>query len=135
MHVNGIQRIYDTTDNGHYLELSYVKVGDDGYGLLHTNTVTGIKIDTAVYIASSVGIGTEPPSCKLDVAGSINVSTGYVYGVNGTQVVSSRKTGWGAPTGTATRTTFATNSVTLSGLAERVKALIDDLTTHGLIGS
>jgi hypothetical protein len=44
-------------------------------------------------------------------------------------------TGWGAPTGTATRTTFATGSVTLPQLAERVKALIDDLTTKGVIGA
>lgn len=44
-------------------------------------------------------------------------------------------TGWGAPTGTATRTTYATGSVTLPQLAERVKALIDDLTTKGVIGA
>lgn len=44
-------------------------------------------------------------------------------------------TGWAAATGTATRTTFATGSVTLPQLAERVKALIDDLTTRGVIGS
>jgi hypothetical protein len=36
---------------------------------------------------------------------------------------------WAAATGTATRTTFDTNTVTLSQLAERVKALIDDLKT------
>jgi hypothetical protein len=53
----------------------------------------------------------------------------------GTKVVGSRQTGWGAPTGTATRTTFATSTVTLEQLAERLHALIDDLTTHGLIGS
>lgn len=47
----------------------------------------------------------------------------------------SQKTGWGAPTGTATRTTFATGSVTLSVLAEHVKALIDDLTAYGLLSS
>jgi hypothetical protein len=51
------------------------------------------------------------------------------------QLLTDRRTGWGAPTGTATRTTFASGSVTLPQLAERVKALIDDLTTHGLIGS
>lgn len=44
-------------------------------------------------------------------------------------------TGWGAPTGTPTRTTFATGSVTLPQLAERVKALVDDLTTKGIIGA
>jgi hypothetical protein len=56
--------------------------------------------------------------------------------VNGaTQVLGSRRTGWGAPTGTATRTSFATNTVTLEQLAQRVKALVDDLTLHGLIGA
>lgn len=53
----------------------------------------------------------------------------------GVSVVGTRKTGWAAPTGTATRTTFATSTVTTAQLAERVKALIDDLTAHGLIGA
>lgn len=47
----------------------------------------------------------------------------------------SKRTGWGAPTGTATRTAFATTTVTTAQLAERVKALIDDLTSYGLIGA
>lgn len=51
------------------------------------------------------------------------------------KVVGARRTGWAAATGTATRTTFATSTVTTSQLAERVKALIDDLIAHGLIGS
>lgn len=55
--------------------------------------------------------------------------------INAAQVVTSRRTGWAAATGTATRTTFATGSVTLAALAEHVKALIDDLITHGLIGA
>lgn len=55
--------------------------------------------------------------------------------VSGTQVVGARKVGWAAATGTATRTTFATTSVTLPQLAEHVKALIDDLIAHGLIGT
>jgi len=37
--------------------------------------------------------------------------------------------GWGTPTGTLTRTTFDTTTVTLSELAERVAALISDLKT------
>ena len=56
----------------------------------------------------------------------------------GNQVVDTRKTGWAVATGTATRTTFATSTVTLPQLAERVKALIDDLHAtagHGLIGT
>lgn len=51
------------------------------------------------------------------------------------QVVGTRKTGWTAATGTATRTTYATSTVTLPQLAERVKALTDDLISHGLIGT
>jgi hypothetical protein len=55
--------------------------------------------------------------------------------VAATQVVSTRKTGWTAATGSATRTTFDTATVTTQQLAERVKALLDDLISHGLIGS
>jgi len=72
----------------------------------------------------------------------LNATTGSKIGTattqklgfwNATPVV--RPAGWGAPTGTATRTTFATSTVTLPQLAERVKALLDDLTTVGLIGA
>jgi hypothetical protein len=80
-----------------------------------------------------VGIGTISPGHPLSVDGDINTSEQYL--VDGTQVVSNRATGWEAATGTATRTTFATSSVTTAQLAQRVKALIDDLTTHGLIGA
>jgi hypothetical protein len=43
--------------------------------------------------------------------------------------------GWTAATGTATRTTFDTATVTTSQLAERVKALIDDLIASETIGA
>lgn len=55
--------------------------------------------------------------------------------ISGTQVLAGRRTGWAVPSGTATRSTFATSTVTVAQLAERVKALIDDLTAHGLIGA
>lgn len=67
----------------------------------------------------------------------IDYTTGEVY-VQSSRVLSTRKTGWSTATGTATRTTFATSTVTTEQLAERVKALIDDLDStagHGLIGS
>lgn len=54
------------------------------------------------------------------------------------QVVGARKTGWSLATGTPTRTTFDTTTVTLPELAERVMALIADLHNtagHGLIGT
>jgi len=53
----------------------------------------------------------------------------------GTQVVSSRKTGWSAATGTKARTAFATDSATTAQVAARLGALIDDLISHGLIGA
>lgn len=73
---------------------------------------------------------------RLSVTGNIqltNTADSFKVGTN--NVVGFRKTGWAAPTGTATRTTFNTTTVTAGQLAERVKALIDDLTSHGLIGS
>jgi len=69
---------------------------------------------------------------------AFNLTTTPSISLNGTKVIGTRKTGWGLATGTPTRTTFATGSVTLSQLAERVKALIDDLHAtagHGLIGT
>jgi hypothetical protein len=55
--------------------------------------------------------------------------------VNGIKVVGPRIAGYTASSGTSTRTGFDTASVTLEQLAQRVKALIEDLSTHGLIGS
>lgn len=56
----------------------------------------------------------------------------------GTRLLSTRRTGWAVATGTATRSTFDAATVTTAQLAERVKALIDDLHAtagHGLIGT
>lgn len=69
---------------------------------------------------------------------ALNLASGVAYQVNALQVVGARKTGWATATGTATRTTFDTATVTLPQLAERLKALIDDLhgtAGHGLIGT
>lgn len=69
---------------------------------------------------------TDPGLSKVNATG---------YNVSNTAVVGARDTGWTAPTGTATKTTFDTATVTLPQLAEHVKALLDALTTHGLIGA
>lgn len=55
--------------------------------------------------------------------------------IQGTLVVTARQTGWGAPTGTLTRTTFDPSTATLQQGLERLAALITDLRTHGLIGN
>jgi hypothetical protein len=78
--------------------------------------------DLDLIVASSdrieVGSSTTPVLVQPSSAGHI--------GFFSTTPITAR-TGWGTATGTATRTTFDTTTVTLSGLAERVKALIDDL--------
>ena len=62
-------------------------------------------------------------------------STGRLQ-INGTQVVSVRDTGYAAFTGTTNKATaYATGTVTLVQLAERVAAIQASLTTHGLIGA
>lgn len=66
---------------------------------------------------------------------SINLAAGRIIQVNSTQVVQARQTGWTAATNTKTRTTFDTTTVTLPVLAAHVGALIDDLISHGLIGT
>lgn len=86
--------------------------------------------NTAIF---NVYNGGTPASYIMDRLGNFSAPTSVK--INSVQVITSRRTGWTGATGTATRTTFATGSVTLSQLAERVKALIDDLTTHGLIGA
>lgn len=56
----------------------------------------------------------------------VSATTAQKLGFFGTTPVTA-KTGWAVATGTATRTTFDTTTVTLAQLAEHVKALIDDL--------
>ena len=63
----------------------------------------------------------------------------YISGplfVNGTQVLGARNTGWGAFTGTTNKATvYATGTITLVQLAERVAAIQAALTTHGSLGA
>jgi hypothetical protein len=89
----------------------------------------------ATQSAASVAIsgGTIGGLASLAVAGDADVSGDYK--VDAIKVVSNRRTGWGAPTGIASRATFETSGATVGQLAQRLKALIDDLLAHGLIGS
>lgn len=86
-------------------------------------------------LANTLGTASGPTINVLNAISSVAGITASGYSVGVSPVVGSRKTGWAAATGTATRTTFDTAAVTLPQLAERVKALLDDLTTHGLIGA
>lgn len=67
------------------------------------------------------------PSAALVAGGRLNL--------NGTQVVSTRVTGYTAMTGSPDKATaYATGTITLAQLAGRVAQIQADLTSHGLIG-
>ncbi len=69
-----------------------------------------------------------------DVLASGICALGDHLAIGGHQVAGPRRTGWAAASGGAARGSFDTASVTTEALAQRVKALIDDLMAHGLIG-
>jgi hypothetical protein len=101
-----------------------------------------LKTGTTVADGIEFGTGADRASLYRSAADTLktdddlDVASGKVYKVNGTQVVTSRQTGYAAMTGTANRgTAYDTATITLEQLAERVKAVQDDLTTHGLIGT
>ena len=128
-------RLVAGTGSAAEASVTFTGDGDTGIFRPEANTLAFCEGGAeAMRINSSglVGVATTDPQYRLDVNGVVNSASHYR--VDGDQVVGARATGWAAPTGTDTRTTFATASVTLPQLAERVHALIDDLIAHGLIG-
>ncbi len=99
-----------------------------------TNCVTWFSstLDFKFYNGSNANaIATISTNAVLDLA-----SANGRLRINGTQVVSVRDTGYTAFTGTTNKaTSYATGTVTLIQLAERVAAIQASLTTHGLIGA
>jgi hypothetical protein len=87
----------------------------------HTGTTFQIRAAADNYSASNTGFA-------MSRSGSTISGIGF-FGA--TPVA---KPSMAAATGTATRTTFDTTTVTTAQLAERVKALIDDLRAYGLEG-
>lgn len=102
-----------------------------------TATVSGLELGTQSSADVIVKRGSSERlrvhASGIGVAGSADVSQEYRQ--NGVRVLGGRATGWSAPTGTATRGSFDTAGATAAQLAERLKALIDDLLAHGLIGA
>jgi hypothetical protein len=98
-------------------------------------TRTGNVVD--VVTASSSRIVVNPDSVDLATTGivagtyrSVQVDT-YGRAIAGSNP---SRTGWTASTGTATRSAFATSTATTTQVAERLKALIDDLIALGILG-
>lgn len=115
--------------------LKYAMWSGTAWSFFSEATPGELKYDLTHYrVFTSSGIGV-PRMLIVDDIFAQSADIGSFVRVGPSQVLCPRRTGWAAATGTATRTTFATSTVTLPQLAERLKALIDDLTTHGLIGA
>lgn len=106
-----------------------------------TNSAVGkIVLQDAGTNRSAIGCSASYGLAVLDAALAtvrFSVVTGAApeLHLNSVKVVGTRRTGWAAPTGTAARTAFDTATATTGELAQRLKALIDDLSAHGLIGA
>lgn len=151
--IDGLIRLYDSvvpgaTDDALVYEGSSVMsdqvVANYGaYSWFRSPIMTRAKVVDAIYFANlvnpellnlylAVGNGVTP---QLNFTAPAGVGVDTYWMVNATKVVGARVTGWTAATGTAERTTFDTATVTTAQLARKVKALIDDLLAHGLIGA
>lgn len=120
--------------------------GSKTTGTLHaavTTTVNGFMLATDKVILDAATASPDGSTSTLLLCGtdgSLQARTAIRVhnGVTFQTVVQQRQTGWTAPTGTASRATFDTASVTLEQLARRVYALLLDLGNsagHGLISS
>ncbi len=98
--------------------------------LFQKNASTGIfeAYSTATFQRAEVPSIASNDLTDVDTAGAV---TGDLLRLDSDGIwkpVAQKPAGWSDPTGTASRAAFATSSVTLEELAQRVKALIDDLT-------
>jgi hypothetical protein len=102
------------------------KLGTDNRVLIDLYDTAGAS---AVVVRDSSGAD----MVKLDSDGNVDFQ-GEVRR-NGVKLLAARDTGWTAFTGTASKGGFATGTVTLTQLAQVVKALQDALTAHGIVGA
>lgn len=140
---NFIGPIIGTQDGATYLEstnfyhfLNWRVSGGAVHSFITGTPASGLIYSVVAGLAHTFDVNSA--NVAIIDTNSINLASGKVLSVNSAQVVAARKTGWAVATGTATRTTFDTSTITLPQLAERIKALIDDLHStagHGLIGT
>lgn len=112
--------------NGDYTN-SAIRIADDNYIGLRSNNAIKMRYVTSTNFFEITNTGTERFAVYLGGTPKVEL--------NNTQILTTRQTGWSAWTGTATRTAVATSSATATDCAKAIKALLDDLISHGLIGA
>lgn len=138
------------------IDTSTTNITITGTGLSPVTTINGnsgqATGSTIVISGGTTGLDFNAAGNTLSLTGTLNVTSGGTgattpagaranlsaaqSGINNDITMLTGLTGsggWGAPTGTATKTTFDTATVTLPELAERVKAVIDVLTGQGIL--
>lgn len=112
------------------------------------NSSGGLQIDIGSYLGYGfIGVHDDFATARIQLTGgasfltpNINITDngfGAEYRIGGNAVVRARRVGWTFPSGVSSRASFDTATVTTQQLAERVKALLEDLGPslgHGLIG-
>ena len=117
-------------------DITDFNTGVDGRITTAAVTTAGALMDTEV--DADIKTLVLPASTTISTFGATLVddaNAGAALTTLGAEPAITTSTGWGGPTGVADKTTFATSTVTTEELAKRVKALIDELTTQGLLGS
>jgi hypothetical protein len=108
---------------------------DYAQGLTNANATNPFGLRIRYTNANPNDSGHNFISCDAGGTTYFQVASSGNLSIAGSQVLGPRRQGWAAATGTSQRTTFATSTVTLAQLAAVVKALLDDLIAHGIIGA
>jgi hypothetical protein len=120
--------IYGLSSGGSGTPFYMTGIGGEGYLSVRGSFSRIFEINTSSALVNIFNM-------SMTVQGSIESITNFQC--NGDVVVRSQRNGWSLPSGTSSRSGFTTSTVTTAELAERVKALIEDLHEalgHGLIG-
>jgi hypothetical protein len=146
LHVLGKTRSTDTmlAENGHgqftdfpSVSCGYQNLRNGVLRLYCIDTVNYIEVESPDDISQNRKQYLQNKTGKVVIEesddGRIDVTSGYEVG--GTQVVGPRIQGWATPTGTSDRTArWDADNPDLNQIAIWLKALYEDLVTHGLLG-
>lgn len=103
---------------------------------LYRSAANTLKTDDAFVVGGASLTFADATNLVVDSTTGTKIGTASTQKLgwwNATPVV--QPAGWGTPSGTIARTTYATSTATLTQVAERLGALITDLKTIGLLGA